>query len=112
MFKAPELDTVSTPTVGDPQNSEKENPQSKKSDKSEVKPSEGTFVLAHDKSQFMKQLKLQPKLLSEKPTPTKWVRKDDEEDYVPSTENGTEEDKDDSQVDDNVKKPEKGYPVI
>ena len=71
MFKTPELDNLSTPGVGDPPNIEKETPQSKTSDKSQVKPSEGTFVPSHDKSQFMQQLKLQPKLLSKKPTPTK-----------------------------------------
>ena len=60
----------------------------------------------------MEQLKLQPKLLSEKPTPTKCVTKDNDDDYVPSTENGTEDDEEDSQVDDTVEKPEKGYEVI
>ena len=112
MFKAPELETVGTPAVDDPQTIEKDNPESEKSDNTQVKTSEGTFVLPHDKSQFMEQLKLQPKLLPEKPTPTKRVRKDDYEDYVSSMENGTEDDKDDSQVDDTVEKPQKGYQLI
>ena len=55
---------------------------------------------------------MQPKLLSEKPTPTKCLTKDDDDNYVPSTENGTEDDEEDSQVDDTVEKPEKGYEVI
>ena len=75
MFKAPEFEPVSTPTI------EMDNPQSQKSDSTQVKTSEGTFVPPHDKSQFMEQLKLQPKLLSEKPTSTKWVTKDDDDDY-------------------------------
>ena len=112
MFKAPEFEPVSTPTVDDGQTIETDNPQSQKSDSMQVKTSEGTFIPPHGKSQFMEQLKLQPKLLSEKPTPTKCITKDDDDDYVPSTENGTEDDEEDSQVDDTVEKPEKGYEVI
>ena len=112
MFKAPEFKTVPTPTVDDAQTIETDNPQSQKSDSTQVKTSEGTFVPPHDKSQFMEQLKLQPKLLSEKLTPTKQVTKDDDNNYVPSTKNGTEDDEEDSQVDDSVEKPEKGYELI
>ena len=62
MFKAPEFQTVQTPTVDDEQTIEKDKPESQKCDNSQVKTSEGTFVPPHDKTQFMEQLMLQPKL--------------------------------------------------
>ena len=95
MFRAPDLPKQNIPSenILNP-----EPPTPAPDSRHQVNQSEGTFVHPHEETEFLKHLKLKPKLLSEKPPPTKRKKKEEDEDYVPSTEDITEEDEDDATV--------------
>ena len=57
-----------------------------------IKPHEGRFAPEPEQTAFLKHLALKLSLLTNKPPLTKRQKKDDDDDYVPSTEDPTDED--------------------
>ncbi|MCG8626878.1 MAG: hypothetical protein MJE68_33360 [Proteobacteria bacterium] len=82
MFKAPEIPTLNVTLDIDTQDLRPKI----------ITPREGIFVQAKEKTKFLEQLSLKPKVLTVKPPPTRRAKKDDDTDYVPSLSDQSEED--------------------